>query len=191
MRPLPVFDLTTMRHEIAPVHCAATPLSFRRAVVSDLPALLLIESVSFPTDRMTARHFRYAITQAKGACMVAVRDDQVVGYGQIAVHARTPIGRLSSFAVHPEYRRLGVARALLAALEDEAAALGCCAVRLEVRRDNTAALALYLRTGYVQFGQYPDYYEDGMTALRLEKRLPETPTNRRMESLHNRICTYS
>lgn len=180
-----------MRHEIASVHCAATPLSFRRAVVADLPALLLIESVSFPTDRMTARHFRYAITQAKGACMVAVRDGQVVGYGQIAVHARTPIGRLSSFAVHPENRRLGVARALLAALEDEAAALGCNAVRLEVRRDNTAALALYLRTGYVQFSQYPDYYEDGMTALRLEKRLPETPANRRMESFHNRICTYS
>jgi [ribosomal protein S18]-alanine N-acetyltransferase len=180
-----------MRHEIAPVHCAATPLSFRRAVVADLSALLLIESLSFPTDRMTARHFRYAITQAKGACMVALRDEQVVGYGQISVHARTPIGRLSSFAVHPECRRSGVARALLATLENEAAALGCGTVRLEVRRDNTAALALYLRTGYIRFSQYLDYYEDGMTALRLEKRLPETPTNRRVKSNQNRIHAYS
>lgn len=168
-----------MRHEIASVHCAATPLAFRHAAATDIPALLLIEAVSFPTDRMTARNFRYAVTQAKGACMVAVQDGRVVGYGQIAVHARTPIGRLSSFAVHPESRRLGVARALLGALEDEAAALGCSAVRLEVRRDNTAALALYLRSGYVQFGQYPDYYEDGMTALRLEKRFSHQPQGAR------------
>ncbi len=161
-----------MRHLIAPVYCAATAIAFRRAVLPDLPDLLAIEAACFPTDQMTARQFRHAITKAKGACLVALRKGAVVGYGQLSTHARTPIGRLTSLAVLSDHRRFGVARALLTALEDAATALGCDRLRLEVRRDNTAALALYLRNGYTQFGRYDDYYEDGMTALRLERRLP-------------------
>ncbi|MFD1624289.1 GNAT family N-acetyltransferase [Azospirillum griseum] len=157
---------------IAPVYCAATARAFRRAVLPDLPDLLAIEAACFPTDQMTARQFRHAITKAKGVCLVALRDAVVVGYGQVATHARTPIGRLTSLAVHPDHRRFGVARALLTALEEAAQALGCDRVRLEVRRDNTAALALYLRSGYTPFGLYEDYYEDGMAALRLERRFP-------------------
>lgn len=164
-----------MRHEIAPVHCAATAIGIRRANCADIPALVSIEERSFPTDRMTVRNFRYAITRAKAVFLVAERGDRVAGYGLVALHAGTPIGRLSSFAVAPEHRLTGVARRLLAALETAAADRGCRSIRLEVRRDNGAAIALYHRAGYSVFGVYSDYYEDGMTALRLEKPLASRP----------------
>lgn len=175
MDPLSASDLATMRHEIDPVHCAATDLSFRRADPGDIPALMTLEEMCFPTDRMNRRNFRYAISQAKGVFLVAVQGVRIAGYGLIGFHAGTRIARLTSFAVDPACRRLGIARRLLEALEGEAKAHGCRAVRLEVRRDNTAAIALYTRTGYGVFGLYPDYYADSMAALRLEKSLPPGP----------------
>ena len=56
-------------------------------------------------------------------------------------------------------------------LGDYAAAQGRRALRLEVRFDNGAALALYERLGFRQFGQYDNYYADSARALRLEKIL--------------------
>ncbi len=171
MDTLSASDTATMRHEIDPVHCAATVLSFRRALLADIPALMAIEDRSFPTDRMDRRNFRYAITRLKGCFLVAETDGRVTGYGLVAFHAGTRIARLTSFAVDPERRRHGIARRLLAALESAASAHGCRSIRLEVRRDNTPAIALYTRTGYGVFGLYLDYYADGMAALRLEKSL--------------------
>ena len=57
------------------------------------------------------------------------------------------------------------------AAESYAARRGCRALRLEVRKDNSAAIALYQERGFRPFGEYPDYYEDGAAASRLEKRL--------------------
>lgn len=50
-------------------------------------------------------------------------------------------------AVHPKYRRNGIGNALLATVEKEAKAEGCCKVTLEVREDNRAR-GLYERFGF-------------------------------------------
>jgi len=44
-------------------------------------------------------------------------------------------------------------------------------MRLEVRADNVEAKALYTRLGYRPIGSQPAYYDDGMDAVRMEKRL--------------------
>ena len=144
--------------------------------MADIPALLAIEERSFPTDRMTQRNFRYAIRKAKGVVLVAYRQvPEVQGpplaYGVVGFHAGTRFARLTSFAVTPGNRGQGIGRRLLAVLEKEASAHGCSGMRLEVRADNAAAIALYTAAGYRRFADYPDYYEDGMAALRLEKPL--------------------
>jgi ribosomal-protein-alanine N-acetyltransferase len=64
-----------------------------------------------------------------------------------------------------------VAGRLLTAAERAARRLGADRIRLEVRRDNRPAYALYARAGYAQFGLRPGYYADGMDAARLEKAL--------------------
>ncbi|MFP5512799.1 MAG: GNAT family N-acetyltransferase [Alphaproteobacteria bacterium] len=150
--------------------------------------MLAIEERSFATDRMTRRNFRYAILKAKGVVLVAGRQvgdrsggrpsdigNRPVGYGVLGFHAGTPLARLTSFAVEPDSRGQGIARRLLSALEDAAAAHGCRGLRLEVRADNAAAIALYAGAGYRRFAVYPAYYEDDMAALRLEKPLAARP----------------
>jgi hypothetical protein len=66
---------------------------------------------------------------------------------------------------------LPVLAELLAAAEAEAVARGCVSMRSEVRRDNTASLALFRSNGYRQFDEVEDYYEDHMDALRFERTL--------------------
>jgi ribosomal protein S18 acetylase RimI-like enzyme len=170
-----------MLHESDPVHCDATCIGIRHAETADIPALLAIEEQSFPTDRMTQRNFRYAILKAKGVVLVAYRQVPNVqgpplayrssAYGVVGFHAGTPFARLTSFAVAPGDRGQGIGRRLLTALEQAAADHGGRGMRLEVRADNAAAIALYTAAGYRRFAEYADYYEDGMAALRLEKAL--------------------
>ncbi len=55
---------------------------------------------------------------------------------------------IHDIAVSPTARGKGVGAALLAALEADAQALGCCKITMEVRSDNGRAQALYQRIGY-------------------------------------------
>jgi ribosomal protein S18 acetylase RimI-like enzyme len=60
-----------------------------------------------------------------------------------------PLLNIHDIAVTPEARGQGVGRELLAAVEEHARGLGCCKVTLEVRSDNTRAMAAYRRAGFV------------------------------------------
>ena len=59
-----------------------------------------------------------------------------------------PIVNIHDLYVREEYRRQGVAKALFAAVEEQAKAIGACRVTLEVRQDNEKAQALYRSLGY-------------------------------------------
>ena len=59
-----------------------------------------------------------------------------------------PLLNIHDLAVLPEYRRKGVARALLQAAEDHARRQGCCRLTLEVLESNSGAQALYYRFGF-------------------------------------------
>jgi ribosomal-protein-alanine N-acetyltransferase len=65
---------------------------------------------------------------------------------------------LLTLAVLPGARRCGLARRHLAAFEDEARRRGARVAFLEVSSDNTAAIALYLSSDYVEVGRRPGYY---------------------------------
>ncbi len=61
-------------------------------------------------------------------------------------------------ASRPSIQRKGVARAVLAALDREAARRGLGRWVLEVARDNLAALGLYRSEGFVEIAVRPGYY---------------------------------
>ena len=68
-------------------------------------------------------------------------------------------GYISNVAVAPEYRRRGIADALIAARTARCEALSLAFVTLEVRRGNAPAIALYEKHGFVPVGERRDYYE--------------------------------
>jgi ribosomal-protein-alanine N-acetyltransferase len=67
---------------------------------------------------------------------------------------------LNSVAVDDRWRRQGAARALLRHVLAEAASAGARSATLEVRRSNTAALALYDGLGFKVEAVRRDYYQD-------------------------------
>ena len=65
-----------------------------------------------------------------------------------------------NIAVHPDFRRLGYGRAVMAALIELAQENSMGLMELEVRRSNLAAQNLYHSFGFIDVGWRKRYYED-------------------------------
>ena len=143
----------------------------RHARPGDVDALVSLEHASFRGDRLTRRSFVRAVSSANAAVLVEVEGAGLLGYVLLFFRAGSGVARLYSVAVDAAARGRGVGRSLVAAAEREAARRGRTVMRLEVREDNDASLALFRGSGYREFARTRDYYEDGATALRFEKAL--------------------
>ena len=141
------------------------------AALEDLDAIEALEAAAFTGDRLSRRSLRSFVKAEHRPLIVARFGATVAGYALISKRRDGRTARIYSLAVDPAQGRRGVGRALLQACERYARAHGCDALRLEVRYDNSAAIALYEKMGYRDFGRHERYYEDGATALRFEKRL--------------------
>jgi ribosomal protein S18 acetylase RimI-like enzyme len=95
----------------------------------------------------------------------------LLGYVLLLYNRGTSSARLYSIAVDSRVRTGGIGRRLVRAAEAAAQAKSCADLRLEVRRDNDASLRMFRSLGYQEFGTIEDYYEDHMSALRLQKSL--------------------
>lgn len=82
----------------------------------------------------------------------------VLGYAGISVVAGE--GYINNVAVRQEYRKQGVASALLDVFLRFAQAQKLDFITLEVRVSNEAAKRLYMKHGFAQVGRRKDYYDD-------------------------------
>jgi len=85
---------------------------------------------------------------------LAYQGDLAVGiavcFRGFSTFAARPLINIHDFAVLSAYRGRGVARRLLAAVEDKARALGCCKLTLEVLENNQRARRVYEAAGFTQ-----------------------------------------
>ena len=146
-------------------------LMIRLANLGDLESLIAIEKRAFELDRFSRRTFRYLLSKANAVTLIDEENGKVAGYTMLLFNTGTSLARLYSLAVDPDWQVKGIGRALMQATEENAIARGFVTMRLEVRADGKRARALYESQGYRQIGMVDNYYEDGMQALRYEKRL--------------------
>lgn len=59
-------------------------------------------------------------------------------------------GWINYLAVHPDHRRAGLGRQLMAAAEKRLLSLGCPKINLQVRTSNAAAIGFYQSIGFAQ-----------------------------------------
>lgn len=131
--------------------------TMRPLQASDLPEVLEIERITFPTpwsevmftDEIDAPGRRY---------LVAVADGTIVAYGGIMIVDGD--AHVMNLAVVPDHRRHGIASRMLLALVDDALGLGASHLTLELRVTNAAARALYDKFGFAPVGLRPAYYGD-------------------------------
>jgi ribosomal-protein-alanine N-acetyltransferase len=136
-------------------------VNLRPATVDDVAAVAALEARLFGADAWSLDSVREELTGPRRAALVAAQDDEVVGY---VVTARSgDVVDLMRIAVHPDHRRRGLARDLLA--------VGCSDDRmlLEVSAANEAALALYMAAGFVEIDRRRRYYRDGSDAVVMQR----------------------
>lgn len=145
----------------------------RLASLKDVAEIVRIEDLAFETDKLTKQSLRNLIKNDTASVIVAEAGQagRLAGYCVLLFRQGTAVARLYSMAVDSAARGSGVARALMQAIEDDAQEHGSLFLRLEVRPDNLAAIALYKNLGYEPFGRHFGYYEDKSDALRFEKSL--------------------
>lgn len=90
--------------------------------------------------------------------LVATDSKRVLGY--LGIKPVLDEGYITNVAVFPEYRRIGVASALLTALDKLAEEKSLSFVSLEVRESNAPAISLYSSFGYKNEGVRKNFYRD-------------------------------
>jgi [ribosomal protein S18]-alanine N-acetyltransferase len=91
-----------------------------------------------------------------GIVFVCVANDLVVGF--VAARQTADEAEILNIAVRPDFRRKGVASALLRAALDEFLSSVVARVFLELRESNLPARELYQRHGFVPSGRRKAYY---------------------------------
>lgn len=106
---------------------------------------------------------------------VAVTEDGIAGY--MGMHIVCESAFVDNIAVFPNYRRRGVAKALLDNAFTVAQASGVDFLSLEVRPSNIPACTLYSSLGFEVMGERPNYYHDPTENALIMTKLFQEPQN--------------
>jgi [ribosomal protein S18]-alanine N-acetyltransferase len=149
-------------------------LELRPATPDDLPVILEIERLSYPSpwDVLT---FVSVLDDEECWNLTALYNGRVAGYCFTQV-MRNMI-HLLNLAVHPDVRGKGIARAMLEEMILFARSINKSYAFLEVRRSNDSAQALYHSLGFTHVCVWRHYYNDsGEDACIMVKKISGSPS---------------
>ncbi|MFC1400581.1 MULTISPECIES: ribosomal protein S18-alanine N-acetyltransferase [Streptacidiphilus] len=160
----------------------------------DIAPVLELERELFPEDAWSAGMFWSELADTRhprATRWYTVAEDAagaVVGYAGLMAVAGS--GDVQTIASATPYWGSGLGGRLLARLIDQAAAVGCEELLLEVRVDNPRAQRLYERFGFRPIGIRPKYYQpSGVDALVM--RLDEPGTKHAATKNHDNVGALS
>ena len=132
--------------------------------LEDVAAVHEIERLSFRTP-WPAYAFEQELRGNRLArYLVARESERVVGFAGLWMVVDE--AHITTFGVHPDWRRQGIGRQLLLNLSELSIAIGAQRLTLEVRESNVTAQALYRAFGFDIVGRRRAYYtDDGEDAL--------------------------
>lgn len=116
-----------------------------------------LEKICF-SDPWSEKSVASELTNPLSLWLVAVEDDRVTGY----VGSQSVMGEsdMMNVAVHPDFRRKGVAEMLVRELVAALAKKDNHCLTLEVRASNAPAISLYEKLGFAQIGLRKNYYRN-------------------------------
>jgi ribosomal-protein-alanine N-acetyltransferase len=137
----------------------------RAATPSDSAAIVSLDAEVFGPDAWSAKTVEQTLATDH---VVLVADD---GIGYVVASVAGEAADLQRVAVAPARRREGIAHTLLSEATTAARDAGAQRMLLEVRADNTGALAFYAVEGFTEIDRRRRYYRDGADAIVLERAL--------------------
>ncbi len=139
-----------------------TDIIVREAAVSDIENIMDLERGSI-VHPWAKEEFERLISDENKLCLVIENEGGIVCYiGAETVLDECSIGNI---VTHKDFRGMGLATKLMAALLSELKERKIAKVFLEVEHDNVPALALYEKAGFVRYGYRRGYYGAGKDAV--------------------------
>ncbi len=145
---------------------ASAGVTVETASLHDLGALRRLEQICFPKDAWPLLDLVSVLSFRGVICLKAVSDQKMVGFIAGDVRRSEGVAWIATIGVLPEYRGLGIGSMLLQACETR---IPLNRIRLCVRPTNDVAIRLYEKHGYNKVGEWTKYYQDGESALVMEK----------------------
>jgi putative acetyltransferase len=129
-----------------------------RALIADLDAYLIPlyppeSHHGYPVEKLLAEGVHFFVVRVEGAA---------AGCGAVKLFA-TEYAEIKRMYVRPQFRGLGLAKAMLAHLEEYSRAQGIRVFRLETGIDQPEAIGLYERLGYRQIQPFGEYLPDPLS----------------------------
>ena len=122
-----------------------------------VPQIAELEKLCFTTP-WSEKSIASELKNDLAVWMVALDGDRVVGY--IGSQTAADETDMMNVAVHPDYRRQGIAQILIELLIPELKRRCSTSLSLEVRASNEPAKQLYEKLGFVEVGRRKNYYRD-------------------------------
>lgn len=133
-------------------------VSIRRMMMDDLDEVVRIDRNSFSLP-WSKNNFIFELTENQTSrSYVAFIDKKLVGL--IVIWLIVDEVQIATIAVDEDYRRLGVADALLRFALEKTSQEGAKSATLEVRVSNVSAQKLYSKAGFEVVANRPNYYSD-------------------------------
>jgi len=126
--------------------------------LDDLDIVQAIERASFSSPWPPNAYRSELETNRLASYLVARVDGEIVAYG--GMWLMVDEAHITTFAVHPDWRRQRIGERLLLAFLDMAVDRGAREATLEVRLSNLPARRLYEKYGFRPVGLRPRYYSD-------------------------------
>ncbi len=142
------------------------------ADLSHVGRLAALEIELFQTDRCSKKSLRHLIKHAHVIVARLAETGAIVGYAILLGRKNSLKMRIYSFGIIAAARNKGIAGKMIATLEKIAMHSHRRMLTLEVSDGNTAAINLYKKHGFEQYGFRLGYYEDGGNAILMRKHLP-------------------
>lgn len=120
-------------------------------------AVAALETICF-SDPWSENSVSSELKNKLALWLVAKENGTVAGY--IGSQTCGEESDVMNVAVHPDFRRRGIAEALVNALVEELKAIGSHCLTLEVRASNVPAIALYEKMGFSEIGRRKNYYRN-------------------------------
>ncbi len=133
-------------------------VSIRPMRDADIPAVREIDRLAFPVPWPPSAYPHELHHSPHSHLWVAEIEGRVVGFAVLWLIIDE--AHVATIAVHPDFRRQGIAQRLLAHLLQAARQRQARVATLEVRASNQAAQNLYRKFGFQVVGRRPKYYTD-------------------------------
>ena len=124
---------------------------------SHVAQIAQLEKICF-SDPWSEKSIASELNNELAYWLTAMEGEQVAGY--IGSQTVMDESDMMNVAVHPDFRRKGIAEALVNALEEALKSKGSRCRSLEVRASNVPAITLYGKLGFSEIGRRKNYYRN-------------------------------